>query len=269
MALLRQHSSSTAQSIDSREVYNYNKKVVFGAQNNCRRKSMAMDANSAEEFAVGSIKTTLGDEFEGQYMLETSHFNMGFFKHGMVAEMPPGYKFLPTDEELVTHYLTNKAFFKPLPAQVIQDIDATDLYSKPPMALGNSIFRFYTLQTLAVKGRGTSSSIWISIFMEEEKKFGWLEMESGSGGPWESKNRFITVMEMFLRPRSAFTISQEPHQRARKLIGKWKSIDRGMGIGKNKKGHRLHKLVEKEANEDMVTLSRIKSKDPSQRPFHV
>ncbi|KAK3028032.1 hypothetical protein RJ639_038753 [Escallonia herrerae] len=68
-------------------------------------------------------------------MLGTSHFNMSFFKHGIVAEMPPGYRFLPTDEELVTHYLTNKAFFRPLPAQVIQDIDATDLYSKPPMAL--------------------------------------------------------------------------------------------------------------------------------------
>ncbi|KAK2967779.1 hypothetical protein RJ640_024802, partial [Escallonia rubra] len=29
-----------------------------------------------------------------------------------------------------------------------------------------------------------------------------------------------------------------------------------------------YKRVEKEADKDMVTLSRIKSKDPSQRPFH-
>lgn len=56
---------------------------------------------------------------------------------GILAELPVGYRFLPTDEELVTHYLMNKAFYKPLPAHVGQDINASELYSKPPNTLGN------------------------------------------------------------------------------------------------------------------------------------
>ncbi|KAG8638958.1 hypothetical protein MANES_14G084400v8, partial [Manihot esculenta] len=54
---------------------------------------------------------------------------------GILAELPVGYRFLPTDEELVTHYLMNKAFYKPLPAHVGQDINASELYSKPPNTL--------------------------------------------------------------------------------------------------------------------------------------
>ncbi|XVE56842.1 hypothetical protein DITRI_Ditri04bG0043200 [Diplodiscus trichospermus] len=49
--------------------------------------------------------------------------------------IPVGYRFLPTDEELVTHYLINKVFCNPLPASVFQDIKATELYTKPPKKL--------------------------------------------------------------------------------------------------------------------------------------
>ena len=37
--------------------------------------------------------------------------------------LPVGYRFCPTDEELVEHYLKRKAFDLPLPASVIPDFD--------------------------------------------------------------------------------------------------------------------------------------------------
>ncbi|XP_012080558.1 NAC domain-containing protein 68 isoform X1 [Jatropha curcas] len=52
-----------------------------------------------------------------------------------LRELPVGYRFLPTDEELVTHYLINKVLNRPLPAQIIQDTEASRLYSKPPSSL--------------------------------------------------------------------------------------------------------------------------------------
>ncbi|XP_027169541.1 NAC domain-containing protein 101-like [Coffea eugenioides] len=55
--------------------------------------------------------------------------------------MPVGYRFVPTDEELVKYYLANKVLYKPLPVKIIREIDAHDLYSKHPKCLvGNGTF---------------------------------------------------------------------------------------------------------------------------------
>ncbi|XP_008813225.2 NAC domain-containing protein 83-like [Phoenix dactylifera] len=45
-----------------------------------------------------------------------------FMKYG-VTRLPPGFRFHPTDEELVVQYLRRKAFSWPLPAAVIPEID--------------------------------------------------------------------------------------------------------------------------------------------------
>ncbi|XP_020088157.1 NAC domain-containing protein 83-like [Ananas comosus] len=42
---------------------------------------------------------------------------------GVLLRLPPGFRFRPTDEELVVHYLRRKAFSCPLPAAVINEID--------------------------------------------------------------------------------------------------------------------------------------------------
>ncbi|XWS60466.1 hypothetical protein CRYUN_Cryun07bG0038800 [Craigia yunnanensis] len=48
-------------------------------------------------------------------------------------QIPVGYRFVPTDEELVTHYLINKVFCNPVPAaSAFEEINATELYNKPP-----------------------------------------------------------------------------------------------------------------------------------------
>ncbi|KAL1317524.1 hypothetical protein AAHE18_15G140200 [Arachis hypogaea] len=39
------------------------------------------------------------------------------------SELPPGFRFHPTDEELIVHYLCNQATSKPCPASVIPEVD--------------------------------------------------------------------------------------------------------------------------------------------------
>lgn len=50
--------------------------------------------------------------------------------------MPPGYRFAPTDEELIIFYLRNKVLVKPVPGEAVRDINANELYSYPPNAIG-------------------------------------------------------------------------------------------------------------------------------------
>ncbi|KAL7232837.1 hypothetical protein ACSBR2_010779 [Camellia fascicularis] len=42
---------------------------------------------------------------------------------GMMMKLPIGFRFHPTDEELVVHYLNRKIYSFPLPASVIPDLD--------------------------------------------------------------------------------------------------------------------------------------------------
>ena len=53
-------------------------------------------------------------------------------------QLPVGYRFVPTDEELVTHYLINRVFCNTLQPSPFQDINASKLYSKSPKNSGPS-----------------------------------------------------------------------------------------------------------------------------------
>ncbi|KAH9624917.1 hypothetical protein KSS87_004193 [Heliosperma pusillum] len=48
---------------------------------------------------------------------------MNFVKNGGVVRLPPGFRFHPTDEELVVEYLKRKVYASPLPASIIPDVD--------------------------------------------------------------------------------------------------------------------------------------------------
>lgn len=47
---------------------------------------------------------------------------LNFVKNG-VLRLPPGFRFHPTDEELVVQYLKRKVLSFPLPASIIPEVD--------------------------------------------------------------------------------------------------------------------------------------------------
>ncbi|XP_027343383.1 NAC transcription factor 29-like [Abrus precatorius] len=55
-------------------------------------------------------------------------------QHGSNYSFPPGFRFHPSDEELIVHYLQNKITSRPLPASIIAEID---LYKYNPWELPN------------------------------------------------------------------------------------------------------------------------------------
>lgn len=59
------------------------------------------------------------------------------------SKFPPGFRFHPSDEELINYYLKNKITSRPLPALIIAEID---LYKYNPWELP-SLF-FFTILSL-------------------------------------------------------------------------------------------------------------------------
>lgn len=53
-----------------------------------------------------------------------------------IIDVPMGWRFLPTEKELVESYLSSKVALRPLPAKIIKEIDALEFYSHHPKKLG-------------------------------------------------------------------------------------------------------------------------------------
>ncbi|KAL0384896.1 UNVERIFIED_CONTAM: NAC domain-containing protein [Sesamum radiatum] len=104
----------------------------------------------------------------------------------IVMQLPPGYRFLPTDEELILFYLQNKVCFKPLPCEVVKDIDATELYSNPP----NTIVNF----TVADDKKEWFFFIHKNKYQKEPEKIetvgGRIDVRNGSFGFWTSPGNY-------------------------------------------------------------------------------
>ncbi|KAL6517967.1 hypothetical protein OROMI_033668 [Orobanche minor] len=75
-------------------------------------------------------------------------------------KLPPGFRFQPTDEEIVFEYLASKTFSNPLPAQVIPELN---IFSFDPWELpGNSDkdMYFFCNENSRRTERATSSGYW-------------------------------------------------------------------------------------------------------------
>ncbi|KAL9666369.1 hypothetical protein QQ045_000699 [Rhodiola kirilowii] len=90
---------------------------------------------------------------------------LNFVRNG-VAMLPPGFRFEPTDEDLVFQYLKCKVFDLPLPVSVIPEInvcqyDPWDL----PGAMEQDKYFFYNkkISMSRLNHKGTSSGFWKSI----------------------------------------------------------------------------------------------------------
>ena len=64
--------------------------------------------------------------------------------------LPPGFRFHPTDEELVVHYLKKKASSAPLPVAIIAEVD---LYKFDPWELpGKTVYNISLYAKFIQKG---------------------------------------------------------------------------------------------------------------------
>jgi len=63
----------------------------------------------------------------------------GFVVKGGI-KLPIGFRFRPTDQELLLHYLKKKLFAQPLPASVISECDV--FQTQPWLLPGSSQFSF-------------------------------------------------------------------------------------------------------------------------------
>jgi len=68
-------------------------------------------------------------------------------QHGSNYSFPPGFRFHPSDEELIVHYLENKVSSRPLPACIIAEID---LYKYNPWELPSLSFAMHSLCLLSL-----------------------------------------------------------------------------------------------------------------------
>ncbi|KAL0549658.1 hypothetical protein IC582_014145 [Cucumis melo] len=89
-----------------------------------------------------------------------------FVLNGGSIRLPVGYRFCPTDQELVAHYLKRKVFHLPLPASIIPDFD---IFLTDPWALpGDSKEkRFFFSKQKSFSRRSAGCGIWKSIGKEK------------------------------------------------------------------------------------------------------
>jgi len=85
---------------------------------------------------VDSIGLSLSLLLREKYsLMEGDQLNSGY-------SFPPGFRFHPSDEELIVHYLQNKISSRPLPASIIAEID---LYKYNPWELPSVSFAMHSL----------------------------------------------------------------------------------------------------------------------------
>ncbi|XP_042374219.1 NAC domain-containing protein 83-like isoform X2 [Zingiber officinale] len=87
-----------------------------------------------------------------------------FIRNGVVR-LPPGFRFHPTDEELVAQYLKRKAFSCPLPAAVIPEINLSefDPWDLPGENEGDKyFFNLVERSTYHRSNRAAGSGYWKS-----------------------------------------------------------------------------------------------------------
>ncbi|KAL2519746.1 NAC domain containing protein 83 [Abeliophyllum distichum] len=97
---------------------------------------------------------------------------LNFVKNGLIR-LPPGFRFHPTDEELVVQYLKRKVYSYPLPASIIPEVDVCK--SDPWDLPGDVEQERYFFSTREVKypngnrsNRATGSGYWKATGLDKQ-----------------------------------------------------------------------------------------------------
>uniref|UniRef100_A0ACD5XTT9 Uncharacterized protein n=1 Tax=Avena sativa TaxID=4498 RepID=A0ACD5XTT9_AVESA len=99
-------------------------------------------------------------------------------------QLPPGFRFHPTDEELVLQYLRRKALARPLPAAVIPVVHAAalpDPWDLPGASEGEAAYFFCPRQSRAGGRRRRAASGYWKATGKEKPVFVQLQGPSGNG----------------------------------------------------------------------------------------
>ncbi|KAK6257854.1 hypothetical protein QUC31_001313 [Theobroma cacao] len=84
------------------------------------------------------------------------HHDSLYFDHSTFTWVPPGYRFAPTDDQLILHYLSNKVKGQPLPSEAVADCEIYGDQDKEPWRIFDmtSPRKFYVFTKLKNKGKG-------------------------------------------------------------------------------------------------------------------
>ncbi|KAL2461952.1 NAC domain containing protein 47 [Abeliophyllum distichum] len=166
-----------------------------------------------------------------------------FSHHGQITDLPIGYRFLPKDEELIDWYLRRKISNGLLPADVIKDIDGSELYGKHPKNVVDNIsghqksWYFFTHhnegydegENKGIRIVGDGIGFWRGIQAEDSisnsngevyaSKTHWKYFE----GPISKGKRTHWMMEEYRLRNNASTSTngQERDQDQDKLVLEW------------------------------------------------
>ena len=94
---------------------------------------------------------------------------MNFVKNG-VLRLPPGFRFHPTDEELVVQYLKRKVFACPLPASIIPEVDVckADPWDLPGKHY-KPIILFCIFKSFVFSMVGFEFGFWVQFFLGKKR----------------------------------------------------------------------------------------------------
>lgn len=137
--------------------------------------------------------------------------------------LPPGFRFHPTDEELILHYLKNKATSNPCPVSIIAEVDIYkfDPWDLPGFQSKTSISSVFFGSLLLVLHLGFCFSfmclclcgvmgLWLCRFFDQLKQL--LERRSGTFSPQETGST-RTALARIGRPRRGIGRRQGPISR--------------------------------------------------------
>ncbi|KAK6269056.1 hypothetical protein QUC31_013216 [Theobroma cacao] len=171
------------------------------------------------EVALESLFSSIEDELFIEYHTQSTTTEVPvldgepdldyYYDESMMTMVPWGYRFVPTDEDLILHYLSNKAKGEALPCQGITDCEIYGDEDKEPW----KIF-----------GRTSAEKFYVFIKLKKKDKGKRIERRAGRG-TWkgqrtdpvmDSENNPIGFKKLFV-----FEIKDEDSNNVKRCHGHW------------------------------------------------
>ncbi|KAH0856443.1 hypothetical protein HID58_084704 [Brassica napus] len=109
-------------------------------------------------------------------MLQIATLQKEKYQMESLSHIPPGYRFHPTDEELVDYYLKNKVAFPEMQVDVIKDVD---LYKIEP----------WDIQELCGRGAGEKREWYFFSYKDKKYPTGTRTNRATGSGFWKATGR--------------------------------------------------------------------------------